>query len=74
MRAARELLTEFQHDIIDLRLIPGDRGIFDVEVDGKLVFSKFQAGRHAEPGEVVECVQAGLGLERQPLPGPCCDG
>ena len=60
MRAVRELLTEFQHDIADLRLIPGSKGIFDVRVDETLVFSKFKLGRHAEPGELVPLVRAVL--------------
>jgi predicted Rdx family selenoprotein len=36
-----------------VELIPGDRGVFDVDVDGELVYSKHQTRRHAEPGEVV---------------------
>ena len=35
-------------------LIRGDNGIFDVVLDGKLIFSKHATGRHAEPGEVLE--------------------
>lgn len=34
-------------------LVPGQNGIFDVVVEGKLVFSKFESGRFPEPGEVV---------------------
>ena len=43
-----------QHLIDDLRLVPGDNGVFDVTVDGDLIYSKAQTGRHAEPGEVLE--------------------
>lgn len=39
---------------IEVRLIPGGGGIFEVVADGRTVFSKKQAGRHAEPGEVSE--------------------
>jgi selT/selW/selH-like putative selenoprotein len=35
------------------RLVEGDKGIFDVAADGKLVFSKYRAGRFPDPGEVV---------------------
>jgi selenoprotein W-related protein len=31
--------------------------VFDVVVDGELVFSKKQMGRHAEPGEVVRLIR-----------------
>ena len=34
------------------KLIEGSHGIFDVKVDGKLVYSKNQTGRFPEPGEV----------------------
>ena len=34
-------------------LIPGGGGIFDVIVDGNLIFSKHKVGRHAEDGEVM---------------------
>lgn len=33
-------------------LIRGDNGIFDVVVDGRRVFSKHEAGRFPEDGEV----------------------
>jgi len=33
-------------------LIPDKGGVFDIVADGKLVFSKFMAGRFPNPGEV----------------------
>ena len=60
MRVAREILTDLQHDIADLRLIPGSKGIFDVKVDDQLVFSKFKVHRHAQPGEIVPLIQAAM--------------
>ena len=33
-------------------LIPGSQGIFDVIVDGELVFSKYKVGRFPQQGEV----------------------
>lgn len=53
MSAARDLLHHYQHVIDDLTLITGGKGVFDVEVDGRLLYSKQQTGRHAEPGEVL---------------------
>ena len=38
---------------VKAELIPGRGGIFDVIVDDNLVFSKSQAGRFPESGEVV---------------------
>jgi selenoprotein W-related protein len=33
-------------------LIPSTGGVFEVMVNGEVIFSKKQLGRHAEPGEV----------------------
>jgi selenoprotein W-related protein len=52
--AATELLSNYQHVISELDLVTGDKGIFDVQVDGELIYSKKATGRHAEPGEVLE--------------------
>lgn len=41
----------------EVKLIPGSGGIFEVAVDGTLVFSKKQAGRHVEPGEIVHLMR-----------------
>ena len=54
MSAASDLLTNYQHVISGLRLVTGDKGVFDVAVDGDLIYSKAQTGRQAEPGEVLE--------------------
>ncbi len=35
------------------RLVKGSGGVFDVKVDGRLVYSKFETERFPEPGEVV---------------------
>jgi selenoprotein W-related protein len=52
--AAKDLLFHYQHVIEELRLVTGDKGVFDVAVDGKLLFSKRASGRHAKPGEVLD--------------------
>jgi selenoprotein W-related protein len=59
--ATRDLLTTYQHVIEDLRLVMGSKGVFDVRVDGELVYSKHQTGRHAEPGEVLEIFRRIIG-------------
>lgn len=38
-------------------LIPGAGGIFDVKVDGKLIYSKHQSGRFPEPYEVINQIK-----------------
>ena len=51
--AVSDLLTNYQHVIADLRLVTGDNGVFDVTVDGNLIYSKAETGRHADDGEVL---------------------
>jgi len=50
-------LQAFEPDIESITLIPSDGGRFEVTVNGRLLFSKKQLGRHAEPGEVVGLVR-----------------
>ncbi|TMQ62861.1 MAG: SelT/SelW/SelH family protein [Candidatus Eisenbacteria bacterium] len=38
-------------------LVPGGGGVFDVSVDGKIIFSKKSVGRFPEPGEIVGMLQ-----------------
>ncbi len=53
MSATRDLLANYQHVIEDLRLVTGGQGIFDVTVNGDVIYSKGQTGRHADDGEVL---------------------
>ena len=39
---------------VEPRLIEGSKGIFDVKVDGRLVYSKYETHRFPEQGEVVQ--------------------
>jgi predicted Rdx family selenoprotein len=52
--AATDLLSTYQHVVESLTLITGEKGVFDVEVDGEMLFSKHATTRHAEPGEILE--------------------
>lgn len=47
---AAEIEKEFG---VKAKLIKGDDGIFDVEADGTLVFSKHEVGRFPEAPEVL---------------------
>ena len=53
MRTANDILGDFQHVIESLTFTTGSKGVFDVTVDGALLYSKAETGRHAEPGEVL---------------------
>ena len=54
MSAAADLLSNYQHVIRSLTLTTGSSGVYDVTVNGDLIYSKATTGRHAEPGEVLE--------------------
>ncbi len=50
-------MSTYQHVIEELILVTGDKGVFDVHVDGKLIYSKGETGRHAEEGEVLAALK-----------------
>ena len=54
MSATQDLLSNYQHVIESLTLHTGSKGVYDVTVDGDLIYSKHETGRHAEPGEVLD--------------------
>jgi selenoprotein W-related protein len=54
---ANELLKNFEPDIESITLIPSEGGRYEVTVNDKLVYSKLQTGRHANPGEVMGLVK-----------------
>ena len=45
------------------RFVTSRGGTFDVEVDGTLIYSKANAGRHANPGEVLGLFRDFVGAE-----------
>ena len=57
MGLANEFLQKFEPEIETLTLVPSDGGRFEVSMNGKLVYSKLQTGRHAESGEVAGLVE-----------------
>lgn len=56
-----ELLKHYEHVIEEIKIVPSDGGRFEVTANGKLVFSKLETHRHAEPGEVLGLVRTLVG-------------
>ena len=45
-----------------LEIVPGKGGIFDVHVDGALVFTKSMIGRYPQPDDVVPLLREHLAV------------
>ena len=43
----------------DIELVAGSNGIFDITVDGRIIFSKFKQGRFPQADEVISLIQEG---------------
>jgi predicted Rdx family selenoprotein len=54
------LLEEHEDDLATIEVVTGANGIFDVHLDGELVFTKSMLGRYPEPDDVLPLVQAQL--------------
>lgn len=57
---AEELLLAHGNYISRLTLIPGERGRYEVTINGELVYSKLQTDRFPELQEIREMVAARL--------------
>ena len=60
MSLTDEVLKAFEFQLASVELIPSKGGVFEVSLDGELLYSKRELGRHAEPGEVVRLLEARL--------------
>jgi len=58
---AAEILGRWAPVMAEVSLQAGSRGRFEVTLDGKLIFSKAQLGRHAKDGEIVGLMQPSVG-------------
>jgi selenoprotein W-related protein len=55
------ILEEFENTIGGVDVVPGTGGIFDVRVDGELVFTKRMIGRYPDPDDVMPLLRERLG-------------
>jgi selenoprotein W-related protein len=61
---AEKILSKHKNAITSLELRPSTGGVFEVSVNGTLVFSKRQLGRFPNEGEAESLVEAKLGAGR----------
>jgi len=58
---AGEILDPWAPVMSAVELKGGSKGRFEVTLDGELIFSKAELGRHAEKGEIKAAVQQRIG-------------
>jgi selenoprotein W-related protein len=51
-----QVLKAHERSIERIGLIPSDGGRFEVTVNGELIYSKLETGRHLEEGELADLV------------------
>ncbi len=54
---ASELLTTFVDDLKEVALVPGKGGVFNVSLDGELIFSRAEAHRFPELSELKQLIR-----------------
>jgi len=59
-------VREIEYFVASWKLIPSSGGVFEVTVNGELVWSKKALRRHAEPGEVRKAIESKLEAVRPP--------
>jgi len=57
------VLEDFEDSIETVEIVTGKGGIFDVHVDGDLVFEKSMLGRYPDPDDVIPLVRDKLGAK-----------
>jgi len=64
LQDADAILKEFGTELSALRLVPGDHGVYDVEIDGEVLFSLDDAMRFPETTELIETIRTRIGLRK----------
>jgi selT/selW/selH-like putative selenoprotein len=42
----------------NIELVAGSNGIFDISLDGNMIFSKFDQGRFPQPDEIIKLIKS----------------
>jgi selenoprotein W-related protein len=61
---AQELLTTFESDLKSVNLMPGTGGIFEVRLNGEVLFSRKVHGRFPESKELKQLVRDKIDPDR----------
>lgn len=55
-----ELLPHFKQDLDTVVLVPSDKGRFEVELDGKLIYSKLSTREFPKTSELIRELEKGI--------------
>jgi selenoprotein W-related protein len=61
---AQELLTTFETDLKGVTLTPGSGGIFEVRLNGDVLFARKEAGRFPESKELKQLIRDRIDPDR----------
>lgn len=61
-------MKNYQHLIESFTLITGSKGAFEFRVNGELLYSKWESGRHAQPGEILSIFRDLVGPDTPTYP------
>ena len=55
---AADLLAKYGNNVTELRLIPSADGVYEVNKNGKSIFSKKELGRFPELDEIIAIIES----------------
>jgi selenoprotein W-related protein len=55
---AADLLEKYGNNVTELTLIPSGGGVYEVNKNGKLIFSKKELGRFPELDEIIAIIES----------------
>ena len=61
---AQEILTTFETEMGEVALVPGTGGVFDVRLNGELIYSRKEAGRFPESKELKQLIRDRIAPDR----------
>ncbi len=61
---AQEMLTTFETELGEVALVPGTGGVFDVRLNGELIYSRKEAGRFPESKELKQLIRDRIAPDR----------
>ena len=56
-----DVLEIYGNKVTSIELIPSGGGVFEFQLNEKLLFSKKELGRHSEDGEILKLIEEELG-------------